>query len=112
MKKHFKLHQLSGLFLGLVVLFYCCKSDNNLELKHISQQVFETDFVPSSRFSGVFEEKRTNREYIYLANGRTEKKVSFFTTDGEHIKTIDFKKATYFFLSKFLLFLCHSSILF
>ena len=89
----FKFKQPNLYILGLVVLLLSCNS-SSLELKKIDTQVFETDFVPGSRFSGVFEDKTTGQEFVYLGNGRTERKVSFFSSEGKRIKTIDFKKAT------------------
>jgi len=79
--------------MGLVALLLSC-NPNSLQLKKIGEQIFETNFVPSSRFSGVFEDKITGQEFVYLGNGRTERKVSFFSSEGKRIKTIDFKKAT------------------
>jgi len=47
--------------LTFLVLLVSC-NPNPLTLKKIGQQVFETDFVPSSRFSGVFEDKTTGQQ--------------------------------------------------
>lgn len=71
-----------------------CKKEEGLKLMKIGEQVFETDFIPSSKFSGYYLDSKTGIEYLYLSNGTTDKKVSFFTLNGELIKTIDFKTAT------------------
>jgi hypothetical protein len=71
-----------------------CQKKEGLKLKKIGEQVFETDFVPSPTFSGYYMDSKTGIEYLYLSNGRTDKKVSFFTLNGELIKTIDFNNAT------------------
>lgn len=82
-----------SLMIGLLAFFGSCNNDA-LEIMQVGEQILETDFVPSSRFSGVYHDEKSGEEYIYLGNGRTEKKVSFFSVDGKYFKTIDFRKAT------------------
>ncbi len=82
------------LIFTLLSSVYSCQKKEGLQLKKIGQQVFETEFIPSPTFSGYYMDSKTGIEYLYLSNGRTDKKVSFFTLNGELIKTIDFKNAT------------------
>jgi len=81
--------------IGLLTFLCSCNNDT-LELKQVGKQMFETDFVPSNKFSGVYKNESTGKEYIYLGNGKTEKSVSFFSLNGEFVKTINFRQATEF----------------
>ena len=82
----------TGLLLMVFVLG--CQKKEDLQLKKIGEQIFETEFIPSSKYSGYVVDSNTGVEYIYLSNGTTDRKVSFFTLDGQLHKTIDYKTAT------------------
>jgi len=85
------------IFLSACLLIIICSQscqNEGLQLKKIGEQVFETDFVPSPKFCGLFKDTMTGVEYLYLSNGATDKKVSFFTLDGKRHKTIDYEAAT------------------
>ena len=82
------------LIFTLLSSVYSCQKKEGLQLKKIGQQVFETEFIPSPTFSGLYKDRKTGQQYIYLANGTTDKKVSFFTLNGKYVKSIDFSNAT------------------
>lgn len=80
--------------LFFLLLFSSCSQKEENVINKTGELVINTKFAVSSRFSGTHYDAKSNTEYFYLSNGRTNKKVSFFTLDGKLVKSIDFKNAT------------------